>query len=383
MGTAYDHVLVTGGTGGVGAEILIRVLEQLRPSRVSLLLRGLHDGDAHSRGATLAYHLSRRRPGLDLTPLVSVRGDITREDLGLASSVRDALAASLDTIVHSAADTRLGQSRESAQRTNCRGTAAVLDFASRCAGLTRLVHLSTAYVSGDRMGQIREDELDCGQGFLNPYERSKFDAETDVRDRMADLPITIVRPSIVVGDSRDGRAFATSAILPVLRHVASGRLRDFPGWGSTRLDLVPVDYVADAVCHLLRAPEARAGTFHVTAGWERSITARRLFELTIQHVGRYPERRLHFSGRDVPAKSTRRARRFDNLGCYLDYLSCEKSFDDSRFRELAGTGFRTCPAVETYLPRVLKAAFLRRGMRRADTSEAPYSASPSAASAVR
>ena len=307
MATAHDHVLITGGTGGVGAEVLIRVLGELRPSRVTLLLRGSHDREAHARAARLARRLCERRPGLDLTPLVPVRGDITRKDLGLASSARKTLAASVDTIVHSAADTRLGQSHESAQRTNRRGTAALLDFASRCASLTRLVHVSTAYVSGDRVGQIREDELDCGQGFLNPYERSKFDAETDVRGRMADLPVTIVRPSIVVGDSRDGRAFTTSAILPVLRHVASGRLRDFPGWGSTRLDLVPVDYVADAVCHLLRAPEARGGTFHVTAGWQRSVTAKRLFELTIQHVGRHPERRLHFSGRAVPASAWTRS----------------------------------------------------------------------------
>jgi long-chain acyl-CoA synthetase len=361
----YDHLLVSGATGSIGAELLLRILRELRPARITLLIRAANDTELGTRLRALGVRLRHRGPGVDLTSLRAVAADLTRPGLGLERSTSQALCGSVDGIVHSAADTRLDQSEESAQRTNRRGTASMLEFATGCTGLRRLVHLSTAYVSGDRVGEIREDELDCGQKFLNAYERSKFDAEVDVRVRANDLPVTVLRPSIVVGDSRDGHAFSPAAILPVLRQVASGRLRQFPGGGSTRLDLVPVDYVTEAVCHVLRARAAHNGTFHVTAGPERSVTARRLFELTIDEVGRHLERPLSFGAEDGISDHPLIRRLRNDLACYLDYLCYDKAFDDSRYRRLVGDAGRECPAAETFLPVVLRAAFRRKTARAA------------------
>jgi len=279
------------------------------------------------------------------------------DHVSLAPETRDELCDSVTHIVHSAATIQLNQPLVEARATNVSGTEAVLAFAERCPSLSRLAHISTAYVAGDRTGVIAEDELDCGQAFLNDYERSKFEAEILVRQRMTELPITIIRPSIIVGDSGDGHASRLSTLFPLLRHVASGRLRQFPGHGSTPLDLVPVDYVADAIVRLLWARESEGGTFHVTAGGERCITVRRLFELTIREVGRYAERELGFEGEHRAPSQGSNQRLFQRLQCYFDYLFAAKAFDDSRCRSVLGAHARPCPDPQSYLPRVLSFAW--------------------------
>src|SRR5206468_2341717 len=146
------------------------------------------------------------------------------------------------------------QPLEEARRINVEGTQRVLDFADRCrdrgAGLRRLVHVSTAYVAGDHEGEFREDQLEVGQGFRNSYERTKFEAEKLVRARSPRLPVTIVRPSIVVGERSSGWTSSFNVLYPPLKAFARGALPLLPARHSTPVDVVPVDYVADAVFEL-------------------------------------------------------------------------------------------------------------------------------------
>jgi long-chain acyl-CoA synthetase len=337
--------------------VLSRVVERASAHRLTLLIRGRDDAAVQQRLQELRRYVERWRPGLDLSRVAAVRADITQPGLGLAPETSEELCQGVTHIVHSAATIRLNQPLAQARATNVSGTEAMLAFAERCPSLVRLAHISTAYVAGDRSGVISEDELDCGQAFLNDYERSKFEAELRVRQRMADLPITIIRPSIIVGDSRDGHASSLSTIFPILRHVASGRLRRFPGHGSTPLDLVPVDYVADAIVRLSWAEESEGGTFHVTAGGDRCITVRRLFELTIRKFGGNAERALGFDGeRPTPREGPDR-RLMERLQCYFEYLFTNKAFDNSRCRSVLGAHAGRCPDPQSYLPRVLSFAW--------------------------
>ena len=133
-----------------------------------------------------------------------VSGDVTDLHLGLSGEEVERVTSEVERIFHLAAVNQLSVSRDVAWRTNVDGTRNVLDFARECRKLERFVHFSTCHVAGDRVGVIAEDELDEGQGFRNSWEETKFQAEKAVARAAASLPVTVLRPSTVVGDSRTG-----------------------------------------------------------------------------------------------------------------------------------------------------------------------------------
>src|SRR4029079_7866451 len=92
---------------------------------------------------------------------------------------------------------------------------------------------------------FREDELEVGQSFRNPYERSKFEAELALRSEGADLPLQILKPSLVVGDSPTGRTSSFNVLYGPLKAFARGGIRAIPARRDSPVDIVPVDYLAD------------------------------------------------------------------------------------------------------------------------------------------
>ncbi|KUN76091.1 hypothetical protein AQJ66_35115 [Streptomyces bungoensis] len=242
-------VLVTGASGFVGAEVTAR-LTAAGHTVLTLL---------HRNGDLV------RNNGRKLTPgpgaLTRITGDITRPGLGLSEDDRR-LVRTADRIVHCAAVTDFGLPAERYESINVAGTRHVLSLA--LLDRTPLVHVSTAYVCGERDGTAREDDLDVGQRPGNGYEKSKLAAETLVRKAAADgLPVTVVRPSIVTGAHRTGRVRDHKTIYPVLRVLTRGLVRTVPGRYDAVLDLVPVDRVADLVTAAAgRFEDAEGHTLH-------------------------------------------------------------------------------------------------------------------------
>src|SRR5207244_3140089 len=137
------------------------------------------------------------------------------------------------------------------------GTRRMLDLAELCSGrggLESFVHVSTAYVAGEADGSFGEGDLDVGQSFRNAYERTKFEAEVAVRERASTLPVQVVRPSIIVGDSRSGWTPAFNVLYAPLRAFSRGAYPMIPARRSAPVDVVPVDYVADAILALAGRP---------------------------------------------------------------------------------------------------------------------------------
>ena len=142
---------------------------------------------------------------LDAKARVTVlEGDVCDMDLGLAGGEYRALADEVTAIHHLASVYYHGVPREAAERVNVEGTRAMLDLAAECRRLRRFTHFSTAQVSGDRSGVVLEEELDCGQRFGSVYEETKFRAERLVQAAARRLPVTVLRPGIIVGDSKSG-----------------------------------------------------------------------------------------------------------------------------------------------------------------------------------
>jgi thioester reductase-like protein len=326
-------VLLTGATGFVGMEVLRRFVER-GDHRIHALVRAPDDQAAAAR---LPAHAR----------LNVVAGDIEQPSLGLSEANRELLAQDVTTVMHCAASVSFDLSLEESRRVNVDGTRHVVEFAERCRRLRRLTYVSTAYVAGEPHALFREDQLDVGQRFRNPYERSKFEAERMIRERAADLPLQVLRPSIVVGDSRTGRTSSFNVLYGPLKALARGRIPAIPARRSSPVDIVPVDYVADSAYELVTGgPD---GTFHLVAG-RNATTVGRLLELAAGHL-RQPAPTVLPPGlyrRIVHPWLRKKHAGLRRLEVYFPYFSMRVRFDDR--------GLGPGPPVESYFHRLVEFA---------------------------
>jgi long-chain acyl-CoA synthetase len=274
-------VLLTGAAGFIGTEVAHRLLLDTAHDLVALV-RGRDDEDARRRLGRAWW--GRPELVLEIGRRVEVvRGDVSLPRLGLSREVYERLASQITHLIHAAADLRLDASFEDRSRTNVDGVRHALDLARDAARdhpFARFAHVSTAYVAGLRRGEIAEEDLDGACGFANPYERTKYEGERLVREAAAVLPVSVFRPGMVVGNSRTGEARTYNTLYVPLRLYLTGKIHLAPVRSSLRVNLVPVDYVADAIARLALDPRAAGLTFHLVLPHERLPTARELLDAT-------------------------------------------------------------------------------------------------------
>jgi thioester reductase-like protein len=230
--------------------------------------------------------------GIDAERIGLLAGDITDRRLGLDDRDYERLLGEVKVVFHLAAVYDLSVPLEIAQRVNVDGTGNVLDFCRAAAGLERLAYVSTAYVAGLRTGVVYEHELVMGQGFKNHYESTKFQAEVWVRELMAEVPTTILRPAIVVGDSRSGQTEKFDGPYYILRAISRAEKLGRPvaqfGRANAAFNVVPVDYVVAASIAAAFDPAALGATLHLVD--PEPLSARELVELlSHEYVGRAPK----------------------------------------------------------------------------------------------
>jgi thioester reductase-like protein len=355
-----DGVLLTGATGFVGMELLSRYLEHT-DRRVYALVRGASDREVAQRlERTLCCLFGPDHPHAER--VVAVRGDITRPGLGLRGG-GDWLAERVSEIVHGAASVSFDLGSEAARQINVGGTQRMLAFAERCQsrnGLRRFSYISTAYVAGEHMGCFSEDELDVGQRFRNAYEESKFEAECLVTRSRQQLPVTVLRPSIIVGARESGWTASFNVLYWPLRAYARGAYAVLPARRDAPVDVVPVDYVADAIFALSQAREADGATFHLTAGAHTSSVGE-LVELASAFFGRPAPgliepslyRRVVHPLLVRATRDERRRRALRRSEVFFPYFEVGALYDDRRARvALRGTGIAPTP-LRTYFDRLL------------------------------
>jgi long-chain acyl-CoA synthetase len=258
--------LLTGATGFLGAQVARRLLERT-DCTVYALIRAEDAAGASHRLARAWWDWAELAGAIGSRVQVLV-GDVAQPRLGLDEDGYAGLVAGLTHIVHTAADLRVNAPIAELRKTNLQGTEHVLELAQAVQadhGLARYAHVSTAYVAGGRSGSVPEDALTDAYGFSCAYEFSKFEGERRVQAARDRLPVSVFRPGMIVGDSRTGEIKTFNTLYFPLRLYLSGQLPVMPASRAQPINLVPVDYVADAIVRLTLEPGAAGLNFHLTA----------------------------------------------------------------------------------------------------------------------
>lgn len=270
--------VVTGGTGFIGRRVVSRLLQSRPDAQVWVLVRRRSLGRFERLAAAWGDQWGDR-----VKPLVAELPELDLSDEVLAE------LGEIDHVVHCAAIYDITAGEPEQRAANVEGTRAVITLAQRL-GAT-MHHVSSIAVAGDFRGEYTEDDFDVGQQLPTPYHQTKFEAELLVRSTPG-LRHRIYRPAVVVGDSRTGEmdkvdgpyyffgVLAKLAVLPSLTPIL------LPDTGRT--NIVPVDYVVDALVALLHADGRDGQTFHLTA--EKTIGLRGIYRGVAKAAGLPPLR---------------------------------------------------------------------------------------------
>jgi thioester reductase-like protein len=362
-------ILLTGATGFLGMDALARLLEREDEQVVVLVRAPDQDGARERLRGTLARLYDDPPPACER--VTAVRGDLLQPGLGLSGRDRRRLIASVDRIVHCAASISFELPLADAREINVGGVARVLELAREIAhggSLRRLVHVSTAYVSGRHAGEFSEQDLDVGQEFRNTYERSKHEAEGLLRGAASspeggELPLAVARPSIVVGHSASGWTSAFNVLYWPMRAFERGLLKEVPARADSIVDFVPVDYVTDGVLALLD-DEAARGTYNLVAG-DSALSAGELVALHSSVSGREPVRFAEpESAGGLPAGTE----------TFVPYFDVRCRFNDDRARDVLARAGVEKPDSRDYLARLIAYAHLAGWGKRPISRQASFAA---------
>jgi thioester reductase-like protein len=355
-----DVVLLTGLPSQLARAVASEIVRSDPRARIEAVVRSKFVEDARATLDDLPAEQRRR--------VHVVEGDAAAIDLGLAGAEFKSLAREATRIHHCAQVTYLGVDRKTAEHVNVGGAQEALEFAGSCEKLECLVFHSTALVSGDRRGVVLEDELKAGQSFRNVVEETKARAEKVVREAMGRLPIAVMRPATIVGDSRTGEVdrFDGPYLLILLVVTSPPDIAlPLPGRGDEPLHLVPIDWVARASVALGRDARARGRTFHLVDA--QPLSARRVFELVARAGGRRGPRG------SIPAnlaKAVLRAPGIDRIAksprAFLETLTTSVAYDAGNTDELLSSlGVPACPQLESYVDKLVEYVQERLRQRRA------------------
>ena len=337
-------IFLTGSTGYIGAHVTANLLEQHGAS-LNLLVRARDPQEAAGRlWQALQLHLDFPRfYEYFQTRMRIFCGDLTTPRFGLSEDDYDRLIHTTDSVIHCAASLNR-KSEKTCLNVNLRGTLEVLLLAQKSNhyhGLRRFSQVSTVAVAGKRQDEIvtEDNAIDWNRSDYDPYARTKKFTEHMMRQLLPEVPITIFRPSIVLGDSRHPettqfdmvKAFVFLAGLPVL---------PFPS--KDKIDIVNVDFVADAIATLHQKENPLHDTYHLSSGVE-SQTFRQLTTALAAAQNKRGPIFLPFLQRPFNASVNLLSNRQGPLGhsasllkVFMPYLVWNTVFDNTRVTQELG-----------------------------------------------
>lgn len=331
-------IFLTGSTGYIGAHVASILLER-HPDRLNLLVRAKTEQEASERlwhAMQLHMDFPQFRDALE-TRISIFRGDLTDAHFGLDGVEYAHLIGTTESVIHCAASLNR-KSEKTCLNVNLRGTLEVAQLARRAHdahGLRRFSQVSTVAVAGHRSHEVVAEDLsiDWNRSDYDPYARTKKFTEHMVRELLPDVPRTVFRPSIVLGDSRRPE---TTQFDMVQSFVFLAGLPLLPFRSTDRIDIVPVDYVAESVAMLHQKPNPAHEIYHLSSG-TGAETFGQLTHALAQSAGKmepmfWPGLERKFSSVVNMLANSRGAigRSASLLKVFMPYLVWDTVFDNSR-----------------------------------------------------
>lgn len=362
---------ITGATGAVGSALVPLLMED-PDTELRLLVRAESEAALADRLEQLFAFWEWPADDPRRKRVRALRGDAAESRFALDDAQYRMLAAELTHIIHCAASVRMNEPLEKARRSAIGSATAILELAraTHAGGrLSKVEFVSTVGVAGKRPGLLPERWIDEARAFHNSYEQSKAEAEERVRAAVEQegLPITVHRPSMVIGDSRSGRIIHFQIFYFICEFLSGRKTHGlYPDFGAVQLDVIPVDCVASAIVASSRDPGSGGRILHLCSGPQAAPAL-----MALRHTVR-DTFRAH--GREVPRAVTLprgvfallpriaallapadKRRALSTLPIYLDYLADQQGFDNARYRASLAARGESLPAWQDYLPTVLKA----------------------------
>ena len=331
-------IFLTGSTGYIGAHVAANLLDQ-QGAGLNLLVRGKDAHDAEVRlWQAMQLHMDFPRFYEHLQTRIRIFvGDLTTPLFGLDRDAYDRLIHTTDSVIHCAASLNR-KSEKSCLNVNLRGTLEVVQLARRSHyyhGLRRFSNVSTVAVAGKRSNEVvtEDHSIEWDRSDYDPYARTKKFCEHMVRELLPEVPITIFRPSIVLGDSRYAQ---TTQFDMVKAFVFLAGLPALPFRPNDKIDIVNVDFVADAIATLHSKESPQYDTYHLSSG-TGSQTFRELTTALAAAQEKRPPVFVPFMEKPFSGSINSLANRKGSLGhaaallkVFMPYLVWNTVFDNTR-----------------------------------------------------
>lgn len=295
-------------------------------------------------------------------------------DFGLSGENFLSLANEVNIIHHCAAIDYPGVTRHLTERINIKGTGEVLELADNATSLDRLIYWSTALVAGSRPESVMEDELLRPPSFRNIVEETRFRAEKIVRDAADRVPITILRPSVVIGDLEDWKTERLNGPYLLIKFILNAPLDitvPLPKKGEVTINQVPVGYVVDAALTIAKDRRSIGRTFHIVDPNPPTLREVCLASAKIARrpltIGELP------SGFANAVMQTPGIKQLSDIPrTYFEQLSVDMRYDASNTRDLLKETAIACPSVDSYIEPLVEYLRASRSDPPAQDDEGPF-----------
>jgi thioester reductase-like protein len=368
---------ITGATGVLGSAI-VRELLMYSSHRLVLLIRAQDDGALQARVEQLMTFLEVDSD-MAKSRIEPIRGNTELTEFGLDSADYARLGASVTHIIHSAAIVRMNLPLDIARRAAVAAAENAMQLARLCQSngiLQKVEMVSTVGVGGRWKGPLPERWINEPRSFHNTYEQAKAEAETTIEHQAkAGLPVTVHRPSMIVGNGRDGRIPHFQIFYHLIEFIAGRRTWGMlPDLSHSHVDLIPADYVAKAIIWSSSSSRTTGQVLHLCAGSDGAVPLDRLRAIALKKFRGCglpvpTKRTLPTAWLDTitrlvaPLASKQLKRALATLPIFLDYLSEDQAFANNHTRQLLEPAGLFIPQADAFLDPVLD-YYLNRSYKR-------------------
>lgn len=356
------HYLLTGATGTVGSAFLNKISQ--RKEQVTLILRGETKKVAQERLKNLISFLEIKPAAA--ANIDVIQGDLYQPGLGISKKDYSYIKKNCTHFVHCAGNVYMNLPIEKARHQTLTMTRGMLELFEASSNGKKMEYVSTVGVSGHTEGDMPEEWIQHERAFRNSYETAKAEAEEIVHAKIdAGMPITVHRPSMVIGDSKTGKAVSFQVFYYLCEFLSGSRTKGFvPQVGDMKLDIIPSDFVASILYWSSKKAKLPTPILHACSGKIGAIPLKAL--ITQVHTffsnhGRHmapvrmlpvPLYKLLLEGAKLFLPEKER-RALGALPFFFNYLKDDQTFSNTRTLELLKKDKIMLPRVDDYLENVL------------------------------